>query len=162
MRPFRGIYTALVTPFGATGEIDWERFDLLLDAQAAARVDGVVVGGTTGESPSIAREEFHRLVRRAVERLPSSVDVIVGAGRSCRREAGDLIRRAIDEGASTIMLVDPSYNAPSSAEIRREYLGPLTQQHPEVRFLSYVVPGRTGTRILPEDLALAREAGPNL
>ncbi len=162
MRPFRATYTALITPFSETGEIDWVRYDTLLDAQAAARVAGVVVGGTTGESPTISRAEFDRLVRRTADRLPSGIELIVGAGRSSIAEARDLVDRAVDQGVGSIMLVDPAYNAPSSAEIRREYLGPLLRRFPEVRFLAYVVPGRTGTRILPEDLALAHRDAPNL
>lgn len=162
MRPFRGTYTALLTPFNASGEIDWDRYATLLDGQATARVDGVVVGGTTGESPAVSRAELDQLVQRAVDRLPSSVEIVVGAGRSSCSAVRDLVDRAIDVGVASIMLVDPAYNAPSSAAIRREYLGPILERYPGVRFLSYVVPGRTGTRILPEDLALTRRASPNL
>src|SRR5579875_1378397 len=162
MRPFRGTYTALLTPFDTAGEIDWERYATLLDGQASAKVDGVVVGGTTGESPAIRPAELDRLVRWTVDRLPSRVEIVVGVGRSSCWEVRALVERAVDQGVGSMMLVDPAYNAPSSAEIRREYLGPLLAQYPEVRFLSYVVPGRTGTRILPEDLALTRHSHPNL
>ena len=53
MTPMRGVYTALVTPTGADGQIDWEGTRRLLSFQAKARVDGVVIGGTTGESPTL-------------------------------------------------------------------------------------------------------------
>jgi 4-hydroxy-tetrahydrodipicolinate synthase len=162
MQPFRGVYTAVVTPFDSTGSIDWGRYDALLDFQSEARVDGVVVGGTTGESPTLGADEMDRLVERALDRLPSSIDLVVGVGRSSRTKTEVLLTRAVELGCSSIMLVDPAYNAPSSTEIRREYLGPLIARYPSVRFLSYVVPGRTGTRLLPEDLALAHRSYPNL
>ncbi|MGI0054069.1 MAG: dihydrodipicolinate synthase family protein [Thermoplasmata archaeon] len=157
-----GVYTALVTPFGEALEIDWDRFDRLLELQRAGGVRGVVVGGTTAESPTLAPEELTALAARALERLPGSMEVIAGTGRSDPRETERLTGTLADQGIRRFLVVDPAYNAPSSAEIRREYLQPLAERHPDLEFLPYVVPGRTGARLLPVDLELARTASPNI
>lgn len=162
MRPLRGVYTALVTPFEAGGEVDWDGYDRLLDLQAEGRVDGVVVGGTTAESPTLRPAEVLRMVGRARDRLPSRAEVIAGTGRNDAAAAHELTRSVLDLGIRTVLLVDPSYNAPSSPEIRREYLQPLASRFPDAQFVAYVVPSRTGTRLDPVDLFLARAACPNI
>ncbi|MCI4322696.1 MAG: dihydrodipicolinate synthase family protein [Thermoplasmata archaeon] len=162
MTPLRGAYTALVTPLQPHREIDWERFDALLEFQRSAQIDGVVIGGTTAESPTFRRGELEALVARALDRLPGSMTVIAGTGRNDVREASELTARVADLGVRHVMLVDPAYNAPSSVEIRREYLVPLAQSFPELQFLSYVIPARTGTCLLPEDLLQAYRDAPNL
>lgn len=162
MPRFEGTYTALVTPFLGDGGLDRERFRLLLDFQAAARVNGVVVGGTTGESPALAEEELARLISEARERLPSRVDVVAGVGRNDRATTERLARKARELGVRAVMLVDPAYNAPSSLEIRREYLVPIAERFPDLEILSYVVPARTGTCLSPIDLELAHRAAPNV
>ena len=115
-----GAYTALITPTVGRGKIDWDAYDRLLDFQQSARVDGVVIAGTTGESPTLETDELLRLVSRARDRLPSSVEVIPGTGRNHLAGTLELTQFAADLGLSTVMLVDPYYNAPSSLEIRRE------------------------------------------
>jgi 4-hydroxy-tetrahydrodipicolinate synthase len=162
MPPLRGTYTALVTPTGAQGEIDWEGTRRLLSFQAKARVDGVVIGGTTGESPTLSSEELKRLLRVAMEVLPASIPVIAGVGKNNRDETLELARFVQDLGVRRIMVVEPYYNAPSSLEVRREFLGPLAAELPDLDVLVYSVPSRTGTRVHPVDLALLHRDHPNL
>jgi 4-hydroxy-tetrahydrodipicolinate synthase len=156
------VYVALVTPFRPDGAVDADRFDQLLDFQARTRLRGVVIGGTTAESPTLRDEELLGLVTRARERLPERIEVVAGAGRNDVRSSRRLIEQVRAAGISAIMLVDPAYNAPSSLEIRREYLEPLVRAFPDVDFLSYVIPSRTGTRLTPIDLALTHRTCPNL
>ncbi|MHB8351868.1 MAG: dihydrodipicolinate synthase family protein, partial [Thermoplasmata archaeon] len=158
----RGVYTALVTPFTRAYDIDGDRFDRLLELQRAGGVNGVVVGGTTAESPTLTAEELELLVGRARDRLPGSVEVIGGTGRSDPRIMEGLTRRLADRGIRRFLIVDPAYNAPSSAEIRREYLAPLAARHADLEFIPYVIPGRTGTRLLPVDLEILRKSHPNI
>ncbi len=163
MARFRGAYTALITPFRRPGaEIDWERFDALLDFQSEAGVRGVVVGGTTAESPTLTHEELERLFARSVERLPGRVETIAAVGKNDHRSTLALARAARDLGIRALMVVDPSYNAPSSLEIRREHLVPLARAVPDLDLLWYAIPARTGTCLGPVDLALARADAPNL
>lgn len=153
---------ALVTPFRPDGAVDEARWDRLLEFQASAPIRGVVIGGTTAESPTLDDAELLQLVRRARERLPERIEVVAGAGRNDVRTSRRLIEQVRDLGVRAIMLVDPAYNAPSSLEIRREYLQPLATAFPDLDFLSYVIPARTGTRLAPVDLLLAHRAAPNL
>ena len=162
MPTLQGVYTALLTPWDRDLAIDRDRFDRLLDLQRAGGVGGVVVGGTTAESPTLSPEELELLVVRARERLPGSMEVIAGTGRSDPRVTEALTVRLADRGVTRFLIVDPAYNAPSSAEIRRESLEPLAGRHPELEFVPYVIPGRTGTRLLPVDLELLHRRHPNI
>jgi 4-hydroxy-tetrahydrodipicolinate synthase len=153
MHRLEGVYTALITPTVGRAEIDWATFDRLLELQAAASVQGVVVGGTTAESPTLSNEEVRRLSGRARERLPGTVEVVAATGRNHLDGTLELTGFAADAGISTVMLVDPYYNAPSSIEIRREYIEPVAERFPDLGILPYVIPGRTGTRLDPREIA---------
>ncbi|MES2745535.1 MAG: dihydrodipicolinate synthase family protein, partial [Bdellovibrionota bacterium] len=76
----KGVYTAIVTPFTTDGQVDWKAFDKLLDLQVKGGVDGVVVSGTTGETPTLTVDEKVSLFRRARAYLPSTVQVMAGTG----------------------------------------------------------------------------------
>jgi 4-hydroxy-tetrahydrodipicolinate synthase len=153
-----GVYTALVTPTVDRGAVDWRAFDRLLDFQASAGVAGVVVGGTTGESPTLTPEELIALTARSRERLPSRVEVIPATARNHLAETLALTRAVVDLGVSNVLLVDPYYNAPSSWEIRLEHLQPVAAAFPGLGLVPYVIPSRTGTRLEPVDVEwLARE-----
>src|SRR5450755_345006 len=77
---FRGCLVAIVTPMTADGALDWPAWDRLLDFHLREGTDGIVVGGTTGESPTLATPEVEELTRRAVARCRGKPKVIVGAG----------------------------------------------------------------------------------
>ncbi|HEV2165536.1 MAG TPA: dihydrodipicolinate synthase family protein, partial [Thermoplasmata archaeon] len=148
----QGAYTALVTPTVGRGEVDETAFRALLAWQAESGIDGVVVGGTTGESPTLSEAELSRLFETAVDELPSDVEVIAATGRNHLEGSMRLTRHAADLGVRTVLLVDPYYNGPSSLEIRREYLEPIAERFPSVGLVPYVIPGRTGTRLDPADV----------
>ena len=88
--------------------------------------------------------------------------VIAGTGSNSTAESLQSTRHAVDHGADAILLVEPYYNGPSSIEIRREYMAPLAEAFPDVAVIPYVIPGRTGTQLLPEDLALLCQQCPNV
>ena len=77
---FSGSMVAIVTPMTADGGLDWPAWDRLLDFHAREGTDGIVVSGTTGESPALSMDEIEELTRRAVARCRGKVKVIVGAG----------------------------------------------------------------------------------
>lgn len=162
MQPLRGVFTALVTPTRGQGHIDWEGTRRLLEFQAKARVNGVVLGGTTGESPTLSTAEFRRLLRAAMEALPSSVRVIAGIGKNNLEETLELGRISADLGVRDVMVVEPYYNAPSSLEVRREFLTPVAEALPDLRVVVYSIPSRTGTRVHPVDLALLHREHANV
>jgi 4-hydroxy-tetrahydrodipicolinate synthase len=150
--PIAGTYTAIVTPTVGRGEVDVEAYRALLRWQAESGVDGVVVGGTTGESPTLTEAELIRLFTIARETLPSKVEVVAATGRNHLVGSMALTQAAVDLGVHHVLLVDPYYNGPSSLEIRREYLEPIAARFPELGLVPYVIPGRTGTRLDPVDL----------
>ena len=85
-----------------------------------------------------------------------------GAGSNNTREALSATREAVEAGVDGVLLVDPYYNGPSSMEIRKEYLARVAAAHPDLSIIPYVIPGRTGAQLLPEDLALLYRDFPNV
>ncbi len=156
-----GCYTALITPFTDDG-VDEEGLEKLIEFQMANGVAGIVAAGTTGESPTLNWAEHNQVTEKIARMLNGKGMCIAGSGSNNTAETLDASRHAIEAGAEALLLVDPYYNGPSSLEIRKEYIEPVAQAFPDTTIIPYVVPGRTGTQLLPEDLALASEGFPNV
>src|ERR1700692_2783588 len=109
---FRGVFTALVTPF-RDGGLDEATFVALVERQIAAGVHGLVPVGTTGESATLSHEEHRRVVELCVKTAAGRVPVIAGAGSNATAEAIELTRYAKDIGADAALIVTPYYNRPS-------------------------------------------------
>ena len=155
---FRGCYTAVVTPFDSKKKVNWEQLKILAEFQKSQGVRGVVPAGTTGESPTLSWAEHYRVIESYFEASGSSVETIAGTGSNSTEESLEATRHVYDDGIRVALLVDPYYNGPSSLEIRKEYYEPIVSKFPEVEMIPYIIPGRTGTQLLPQDLAiLARE-----
>jgi 4-hydroxy-tetrahydrodipicolinate synthase len=146
-----GTMVALVTPMDTHGAIDHDAFARLLEHQVAGGVDGVVVGGTTGESPTLATEELAALVALARERLPDDITVVAGSGTNSTERSVVLTRRMFDAGADACMAVTPYYNKPSQRGLRRHYEAVADAASGPV--ILYNVPSRTGCDMLPETVA---------
>lgn len=157
-----GCITALVTPLTPHGDVDKEGLRRLVEYQEEGGIDGLVAVGTTGESPTLAPAERLAVIRRCREWAGDAVPVIAGTGSNSTEEALRATREAADAGVTHALLVDPYYNGPSSLEIRREYYEPIAHALPDMNFVPYVIPARTGTRLEAPDLALLREACPNV
>jgi 4-hydroxy-tetrahydrodipicolinate synthase len=149
----KGCFTALITPFQDDG-LDREGLDRLVAYQIQNGISGILAAGTTGESPTLSWEEHYGLIKRVAEGTRGRVLCIAGTGSNNTREALEATRQAALAGAEAVLLVDPYYNGPSSLEIRREYVAPIAEANPEVQIVPYVIPGRTGAQLMPEDLAL--------
>ncbi len=159
---FRGCYTAVVTPFDSKKRVDWERLKILAEFQRAQGVRGVVPAGTTGESPTLSWKEHYRVIDSYFEAAGSSMETIAGTGSNSTEESLEATRHVAEKGVRVALLVDPYYNGPSSLEIRKEYYEPIARAFPEVQMIPYVIPGRTGTQLLPQDLAILAREYPNL
>jgi 4-hydroxy-tetrahydrodipicolinate synthase len=159
---FRGCYTAVVTPFDSKKKVSWEQLKILADFQKAQGVRGVVPAGTTGESPTLSWDEHYRVIDSYFEAGGSSLETIAGTGSNSTEESLEATRHVAERGIRVALLVDPYYNGPSSLEIRREYYEPIVSAFPEVEMVPYVIPGRTGTQLLPQDLAILAREYPNL
>ena len=148
-----GCYTAIITPFAGEA-VDDDGLDRLVDFQIAGGITGVLAVGTTGESPSLSWEEHNQVVERVAGKTKGQCLCIAGTGSNNTREALEATAHAADVGVDAVLLVDPYYNGPSSLEIRREYIEPVAAAYPDLQIIPYVIPGRTGTQLLPEDLGL--------
>ncbi len=148
-----GSYTALITPFKGDA-VDYDGLDRLTDFQAENGISGILAVGTTGESPTLTWEEHNMVVERVIKRAKNKCRCIAGAGSNNTKEALGAVKHACKAGADAVLLVDPYYNGPSSLEIRKEYIGPVAAAFPDMQMIPYIIPGRTGTQLLPEDLAL--------
>ncbi|BBO70249.1 4-hydroxy-tetrahydrodipicolinate synthase [Desulfosarcina alkanivorans] len=156
-----GCYTAIVTPFDGT-TVDETGLARLADFQIQNGISGILAVGTTGESPTLAWEEHHRVVQIVSQQTRGKCLCIAGAGSNNTKEALSATRHAAEAGADAVLLVDPYYNGPSSMEIRKEYLAPVAAAFPDISIIPYVIPGRTGAQLLPEDLALVFREHPNV
>jgi len=151
---FEGCYTAIITPMKNSREVDFEGLRRLVEFQVSEGVSGILAVGTTGESPTLSHEESIRVIREVYEATGDKCVVIGGTGSNYTEKTIEKTREVYEFGVRCVLLVDPYYNGPSSLEIRREYVEPVASMFPEVYVIPYVIPGRTGTQLLPQDLAI--------
>ena len=148
---FHGSIPALVTPMRDDGAIDFDAWDALLDFHLREGSDGVVVGGTTGESPVLDRSELEELVRRARSRLAGRIPVIAGSGTNCTAKTVALSEAAAAAGADALLVVTPYYNKPTQEGLYRHFTA--VADAVDVPMILYNVPGRTACDMLPETVA---------
>jgi len=141
---FRGLYTAIITPFNADGSIDLGKLKELIDLQVAGGVAGIVPVGTTGESPTLSHEEHCQVMETTVAAAAGRVKVIAGAGSNSTGEAVTLTRKAIDIGADATLQITPYYNKPNQDGLVRHFTALADLGRPIVL---YNVPGRTSREI---------------
>lgn len=152
MTAFRGVYTALVTPFtDKGGQIDLQRHTANLNRQSIAGVRGVVPCGTTGESPTLPDDEHKALVRHTIEiARPLGLQVIAGAGSNDTSHAIELHRFAHEHGADGSLQVSPYYNKPSQEGLYRHFS--TIADSCDLPIVLYNIPGRTGVALTPETI----------
>jgi len=156
-----GCYTALITPF-KNDAVDEEGLSQLTAFQIENGINGILAVGTTGESPVLNWEEHNLVTEKIASETKDKCICIAGTGSNNTAEALEGSRHAVAAGVDALLLVDPYYNGPSSLEIRREYAAPIAAAFPDTRIIPYVIPGRTGTQLLPEDLALLSQQYTNV
>jgi len=156
-----GAYTAIITPFTQTS-VDYDGLAQLVDFQIKNGITGIVAVGTTGESPTLTWDEHHRVIQEVAENSKNNCLCIAGTGSNNTDEALAATEQAAAAGVDAVLLVDPYYNGPSSLEIRKEYVEPVAKAFPSVNIIPYVIPGRTGAQLLPEDLAILAGTCPNV
>jgi 4-hydroxy-tetrahydrodipicolinate synthase len=147
---FKGVITALVTPF-RDDRIDEEALRRLVDAQIRAGIDGLVPVGTTGESPTLSTEEHIRVIEIVVQETRKRVPVLAGTGGNATREAIELTQAAKAVGADGTLQVTPYFNKPTQDGLYRHFKA-VADAAP-LPMVVYNVPGRTGCDLLPETIA---------
>ena len=156
-----GCYTAIATPF-TNGAVDYEGLNKLAEFQIQNGITGIVAVGTTGESPVLSWDEHNKVIEAIAEKTKDRCICIAGTGSNNTAESLEATKHAAEVGADAVLLVDPYYNGPSSLEIRREYVAPIAAAFPDLKIIPYIIPGRTGAQMLPEDLAILYKSYPNV
>jgi len=145
-----------------THQVDYEGLAQLVDFQVKNGVTGILAVGTTGESPTLSWKEHSKVIEQVDQDSGKRCLTIAGTGSNSTEEAIAGTERAQNAGIKAVLLVDPYYNGPSSLEIRREYIEPIAQRFPEIQVIPYIIPGRTGTQLLPPDIAILHHQYPNV
>jgi 4-hydroxy-tetrahydrodipicolinate synthase len=145
---FRGRLVALVTPMTESGDVDHVAFGRLLDWHAREGSDGVVVGGTTGESATLNAAESAELLQIAVQRLGGRLPVIAGTGGASTAQSVERTRTACELGADGVLVVTPYYNRPPQEGLYRHFS--VIADASSVPLILYNVPSRTACDLLPE------------
>lgn len=146
---WEGVHTAIVTPF-AGDRVDLGGFRSLVARQLRGGVQGVVVAGTTGESPTLDGDERDALLRAALEEAGGAVPITMGVGTNDTRSTVANVARAKELGAAAGLLVLPYYNKPTPDGLRAHVKAAAAVGLP---LMVYHVPGRTAQRLSPELLA---------
>ena len=150
-RTIQGLGTALVTPFTAQGKVDIPALQRLLDRQIAAKVDFLVVLGTTGEPATMTPREQQMVRKTIVEHIAGRIPLVLGLGGNCTQEVVERIGLMKDElkrNYAAILSVCPYYNKPGQEGLYRHF-AKIAEASP-VPVILYNVPGRTGVNMLPE------------
>src|SRR3989339_990670 len=142
---FRGVYTAIITPFREDGSVDEACLKKLIDFNIKSGVSGIVPCGTTGESPTLSHQEHDRVIELTVQHVNKRVPVIAGTGSNSTTEAIRLTKHAEDAGADACLLVNPYYNKPTQEGLYRHFKAIADS----VKFpcIIYNIKGRTGVNV---------------
>jgi 4-hydroxy-tetrahydrodipicolinate synthase len=157
--PFRGSYVALPTPF-RDDKPDLEALSALVEYHAENKTDGLVVCGTSGESPTLTDYERRTVIEHAVHQSHGLLPVIAGTGTNDTRHSIELTRFAKEIGADGVMCVTPYYNRPSPLGLERHF-GALAEAT-DLPLVLYNVPARTGCDLKPATAAAIRAGHGNV
>jgi 4-hydroxy-tetrahydrodipicolinate synthase len=147
----QGSLVAIVTPMHPDGSLDYDGLRKLIDWHVAEGTDGIVIVGTTGESPTVSVEEHCELVKVAVEHTARRIPVIAGTGGNSTTEAIELTRYAKEVGADASLQVVPYYNRPTQEGMHRHFKA--IAEAVDLPVILYNVPGRTVADMANETVA---------
>jgi 4-hydroxy-tetrahydrodipicolinate synthase len=150
-RDWSGVGTALVTPFLSSGAIDEKALKALVTRQVEGGIHFLVPCGTTGETPTLTREERDRVVRITVEVAGGRVPVLAGVGGYDTHEVAELAEHTETLGVQGLLSVTPYYNKPTQEGLFHHYR--TIAEHTTLPIIVYNVPGRTGCNVEPRTLA---------
>ncbi|MBY6050294.1 4-hydroxy-tetrahydrodipicolinate synthase [Cytobacillus firmus] len=147
---FGRVSTAMVTPFDNKGHIDFPKTTQLINHLIENGTDSLVVAGTTGESPTLTKEEKLALFKHAVKAADKRVPVIAGTGSNNTYESIELTKKAEQIGVDAIMIVAPYYNKPNQEGLYRHFKA--IAESTSLPVMVYNIPGRSSVNILPETI----------
>lgn len=157
-RGFRGAFTAIITPFTASGELDEAQLEMQIKRQIAGSINGIVPVGTTGESPTLSVEEHIHVIELAVEYAGKKMLVLAGTGANSTKEAIELTKAAEDVGADGSLQVCPYYSKPSQEGIFQHFCA--VADATRLPLVLYNIPGRCGVDITVDTVCRLRKERP--
>lgn len=160
MHEYRGVYTALITPFTDLGVVDYKALERIIEHQIDSGIDGLVPCGTTGESPTLSHEEHDRVIAQTIRFAAGRVPVIAGTGSNSTTEAIRLSQHAEDAGANALLLVNPYYNKPTQKGMYLHFRA--IAESVKIPCILYNIKGRTGVNLETETLIRLAEDCPNI
>ena len=152
VNPARGVITAMITPFLSDGGVDHDGARRVARYLIENGSDGLVVAGTTGESPTLTDEEQVDLLRTVLDEVGTETTVVCGSGTNDTRHASELTKACCDAGAHAVLVVTPYYNKPNADGIRAHFQA-VAGAAGETPVIVYNIPGRTVVNIDPPLLA---------
>jgi 4-hydroxy-tetrahydrodipicolinate synthase len=152
MAALRGVITAMITPFDEAGGLDEEAARRLARHLVEHGSHGLVVSGTTGESPTLSTDETLALLRAVRQEVGEEAALLCGTGSNDTRHAAELTRAVAEAGADAALVVAPYYNKPNRAGLRALYEA-VAEAAPELPIVLYNIPSRVVVNMDPELLA---------
>ncbi|MDF2039770.1 4-hydroxy-tetrahydrodipicolinate synthase [Cytobacillus oceanisediminis] len=147
---FGRVSTAMVTPFDHKGHIDFPKTTQLINHLIENGTDSLVIAGTTGESPTLTKEEKLALFKHTVKVADKRVPVIAGTGSNNTYESIELTKKAEQIGVDAIMIVAPYYNKPNQEGLYQHFKA--IAESTSLPVMVYNIPGRSSVNILPETI----------
>ena len=145
---FKGVGTALITPFKEDQSVDFSAIKKILDHQLKNKIDALIVLGTTGESPVIEYDERRKLISAVIEEAKGKIPVIIGTGSNNTKKVIENNKLAEDLKADGLLIVNPYYNKGTQESLLKHYK--YISDRTSLPIILYNVPSRTGMNILPE------------
>lgn len=148
MTDFGRVVTAMITPFKPDDSLDFDKAAMIARHLEQNGSQGIIVGGTTGESPTLSKSEKLALFEAVKGAVSEKTAVIAGTGTNCTRDSAALTKEASAVGVDGIMCVVPYYNKPSQEGLYQHFKA--IAQATDLPVMLYNVPSRTGTNLLPQ------------
>lgn len=160
MAIFEGAGVALVTPFKANGDVNYDKLEEILEEQIAGGTDAIVICGTTGEASTMSPEEHLSVIKYGCEIVKGRIPVVAGTGSNCTREAVYMSQKAEEAGADGVLLVTPYYNKATQNGLIAHFT--TIAESIRIPALLYHIPGRTGVTMKPETIVSLCKNVPNI
>lgn len=160
MAIFEGAGVALVTPFKANGDVNYDKLEEILEEQIAGGTDAIVICGTTGEASAMSPEEHLSVIKYGCEVVKGRIPVVAGTGSNCTREAVYMSQKAEEVGADGVLLVTPYYNKATQNGLIAHFT--TIAESIKIPALLYHIPGRTGVTMKPETIVSLCKKVPNI
>jgi len=154
-----GVHTALITPM-KDGEVSYADLEKLISMQIAGNVSGLVPCGTTGESPTLSKEEHIEVIQKTIDITQGKLPVIAGTGANSTKEALFLTEKADNAGADAFLVVAPYYNKPSQEGLLQHFS--QIAERTEKPIVLYSIPSRCGIEISTQTVLRLRDKFPNV